>query len=117
MRDINENKNSNINQEHAIRSFMRGYLDKPKDGQTLQSILEEVGNYYDADRSYIFEMNDQRTEVSNTYEWCRDGIGAEIENLQNISLDGLECWFEAFEEKGEFFISSLSEDYVPDSKT
>ena len=104
-------------QEQAIKRFLRDYLDKPKDEQTLNSILADIGGYYDADRSYIFEMDRGRTVFSNTYEWCREGVSAEIDNLQNISVDGLECWFEAFEEQGEFYISSLSEDFVPGSKT
>ena len=33
-----------------------------------------------------------------------------FDNLQNISVDGLDCWFDAFHEKGEFFITSLSEE-------
>ena len=117
MGEIFGNGMNTKNQEEAIRNFMRGYLDKPKDKTTLKHILQDIGDYYDADRSYIFEMNGERTTLSNTYEWCREGIHAEIDNLQNISVDGLDCWFDAFHEKGEFFITSLSEDYVPDSKT
>ena len=114
MSQLAQNKS---NQEQAIRKFLHDYLDKPKNEQTLQSILADIGEYFNADRSYIFELNTERTQASNTYEWCREGISAEIGNLQNIPLAGLEFWFEEFEEKGEFFISSLSEDYAPDSKT
>ena len=105
------------NQDQAIRYFLHNYLDKPKNDQTIQSILAYIGEYYQADRAYIFEVTDGRLYANNLYEWCGDGITAEIENLQNIPLEGLECWFEEFEEKGEFFISSLSEDYHPASKT
>ena len=105
------------NQDQAIRYFLHNYLDKPKNDQTIQSILAYIGEYYQADRAYIFEVTDGRLYANNLYEWCDDGITAEIENLQNIPLEGLECWFEEFEEKGEFFISSLSEDYHPASKT
>lgn len=76
-----------------------------------------MGAYYDADRAYVFELNAERTHASNTCEWCREGVLAEIGNLQNIPLEGMECWFEAFEEEGEFFISSLAEGYGPESKT
>ncbi|MGN0981989.1 MAG: response regulator [Candidatus Limivicinus sp.] len=104
-------------QERAIKGFLHDYLGKQKDDQTISHILTEVGAYYDADRSYIFELNAERTHASNTCEWCREGVSAEIGNLQNIPLDGMECWFEEFEEKGEFFISSLAEGYGPESKT
>ena len=114
---MNEFTRNISEQERAIKRFLRDYLDKPKNEQTLNSILADIGGYYDADRSYIFEMDRERTVFNNTFEWCRDGVSAEIDNLQNISVDGLECWFEAFEEQGEFYISSLSEDHVPGSKT
>ena len=54
-------------QEQAIKTFLRDYLDKPKDGQTLNSILAKVSGYYDGDRAYIFEMNQEHTEFNNTY--------------------------------------------------
>ena len=104
-------------QEQAIRRFLRDHLDKQKDGQTIGHILEELGGYYDADRAYIFELNEARTHTSNTFEWCREGVSAQIGNLQDIPLAGVECWFEAFEQKGEFYITSLAEDYGPETQT
>lgn len=104
-------------QEQAIRQFLRDYLDKVKDEQTLNSILQNLGEYYEGDRAYIFEMHRERRVFNNTFEWCREGVTSEIGNLQNIPADGMECWFEAFEEQGAFYITSLSEDYRPGSKT
>lgn len=108
--------NSRRTHNYAVKRFLRDYLGKTKDEKTMNSILEDIGEYYEADRAYIFEMNDERTVCNNTYEWCREGVSSEIDNLQNISIDGLECWFEAFED-GEFYISSLSEDYHPGTRT
>ncbi|MGN0575211.1 MAG: GAF domain-containing protein [Ruminococcus sp.] len=105
------------NQERAIRGFLRDYLNKPQDGQKLNNILAGTCKYYDANRSYIFELNKERTEISNTYEWCREGTASEIDSLQHISVDGLECWFDTLDEKGEFCISCLTEEFAPSSKT
>ena len=104
-------------QEQAVKQFLRDYLDKAKDRQTLNSILQNIGEYYDADRAYIFEMGTDRRVFNNSFEWCRQGVTAEIDNLQNIPIDGMECWFDAFREQGEFYISSLSADYHPGTKT
>ena len=104
-------------QEQTVKQFLRDYLGKAKDSQTLNSILQSIGQYYDADRSYIFEMGTDHRVFNNSFEWCRPGVTAEIDNLQNIAVEGMECWFEAFEEQGEFYISSLSEDYHPGTKT
>ncbi|MGN0639225.1 MAG: response regulator [Huintestinicola sp.] len=103
-------------QEQAIKRFLRDYLNKPKNEQTLHTILAGTCRYYDADRAYIFELNTAHTEVNNTYEWCREGVSSGMEDLQNIPVEGLESWFEALEEKGEFYISSLS-DIPSDSNT
>ena len=106
-----------LGQEQVIRRFLRKYLGSRKNGRNIDLILSEIGCYYDADRAYVFELNAARTLVSNTAEWCRPGVSAEIDNLQNIPMSGVEIWFEQFEEKGEFYISSLSEDFSPESKT
>ena len=114
---MNNMKQTQNCQEQAVKQFLRDYLDKAKDEQTMNSILQDIGGYYDADRAYIFEAHMDRKVFNNTFEWCREGVAAEIDNLQNIPVDGMECWFEAFEEQGEFYISSLSDDYHPGSKT
>ena len=114
---MNDTKQIQTCQEQAVKQFLRDYLDKAKDEQTLNSILQDIGGYYEADRAYIFERGRDCKVFNNTFEWCREGVNAEIDNLQNIPVDGMECWFEAFEEQGEFYISSLSDDYHPGSKT
>ena len=63
--------NSRGTHEYAVKRFLRDYLGKTKDEKTMNSILENIGEYYEADRAYIFEMNDERTVCNNTYEWCR----------------------------------------------
>ena len=114
---MDDRKQRQACQEQAVKQFLRDYLDKAKDRQTLNRILQNIGEYYDADRAYIFEMGKDRGVFNNSFEWCRQGVSPEIDNLQNISIEGMECWFEAFKEQGEFYISSLSEDYHPGTKT
>ena len=55
--------------------------------------------------------------VNNTYEWCREGIPTKSNGLQGIPADMVESWFRLVKERGEFFISSRDEDYVPESET
>ena len=108
---------SDSKQESSIRYYLRDLLDRTKDEKSVDLVLEDIGRHYDADRAYLFELDSIGSCWNNTYEWCREGVNPEKDNLQNIPVEGLECWFEAFENEGEFFISSLSEDYTPDSRT
>lgn len=72
-------------------------------------MLEIVCKYYNGNRSYIFELSEDGTLLDNTYEWCEEGISAEIDNLQNIPKEVAGYWFEQFDRHGSFSISNLDE--------
>ena len=54
---MNDRERNQSGQEQAVKQFLRDFLDKTKDEQTMNRILQDVGGYYDADRAYIFEMD------------------------------------------------------------
>ncbi|MCM1132315.1 MAG: response regulator [Ruminococcus flavefaciens] len=58
--------------------------------KAINEVLACVGQYLGAERAYIFEEIDDN--YSNTFEWCAEGVRAEIDNLQNISAQGLYYW-------------------------
>lgn len=74
----------------------------------LPDILECVGKYLGAERVYIFEKN-KDTTYSNTYEWCAEGITAEIDNLQNLPPSEFMSWIEAFERNEIVVIPDIEE--------
>lgn len=76
----------------------------------VNRFLTAVGGYYQADRAYIFEFDASKHELNNTFEWCRNGITAEIDTLQKIPLDVVDDWVQKFELTGEFSITSLDGD-------
>jgi len=61
----------------------------------LNEVLKIIGRYYEADRAYIFNV--ENGKASNLYEWCREGIVAEIDNLQNIDVSYMKRWLPDFE--------------------
>ena len=76
----------------------------------VNRFLTAVGGYYQADRAYIFEFDTSKNELNNTFEWCRKGVTAEIDTLQNLPLDIVDDWIRKFELTGEFSITSLDGD-------
>ena len=58
-------------------------------GKAIEMALKKIGKFLAADRSYIFEFNPQTDTITNTYEWCNDGISPQIKNLQNIPSDAI----------------------------
>ncbi len=56
--------------------------------------LKALGEFADADRSYIFLFSDDGTKVSNTYEWCARGIEPQIDRLQGLAAGDFPWWME-----------------------
>ena len=76
--------------------------------ELIENSLKTIGEFVKADRSYIFSYNFTNNTTSNTYEWCANGIGAEIENLQNIPLDYITQWLEAHRKGEAFYVEDVS---------
>ncbi|WP_405564938.1 ATP-binding protein [Polaribacter sp. Asnod6-C07] len=71
--------------------------------------LKQIGEFVEADRSYIFSYDFVNNTTSNTYEWCANGIEPEIENLQNIPIDYITHWLEAHRKGEAFYIEDVSQ--------
>ena len=69
-------------------------------------LLDLVASFYGADRSYIFEFDLGSQRMSNTFEWCAEGIEAEISKLQNMDISIVDRWIAQFKAQGEFYINS-----------
>lgn len=51
---------------------------------TLNLVLNKIGEFLNAGRAYIFEFSADESTFSNTYEWCSKDIHPEIRNMQEI---------------------------------
>ncbi|MBV5312353.1 MAG: PAS domain S-box protein [Prolixibacteraceae bacterium] len=78
----------------------------------INRALELVGQFNKVDRTYIFDLEPEKDEINNTYEWCADGVTAEIDNLQNIPFSFIPRWKEAFLKNEHIYIASVSD--LPD---
>lgn len=91
-------------------------LSENKDMDTaIKKLLKIIGEFFRADRAYIFEIDYDNQTFTNTYEWCKEGVTPQIQGLKALPLSLLERWFEIFYKKEEFYISSLDESVEPDS--
>lgn len=66
-------------------------LDKPLeelDG-AIGSALAAVGDFFAADRAYVFHFSDDRRRMRNTHEWCAPGVEPQIDWLADYSTEAL----------------------------
>ncbi len=86
--------------------------------RTVQSILENIGSYYDVSRAYIFEDHESHMYCVNTYEWCAPGIEPQKDFLQKYEYqfeNGENVYIKNFDEEGVFLcrdINSLPQDQI-----
>ena len=74
----------------------------------IQSSLEILGKFVEADRMYIFDYDWENRTTSNTFEWCAEGIEPQIEYLQNFSMEGMEDWANAHQKGEQTYIEDVS---------
>jgi PAS domain S-box-containing protein len=53
----------------------------------IDQSLQMVGNYFNCDRSYVFEYSNDLKFKSNINEWCAPGIEPYIDQLQNLPIN------------------------------
>lgn len=68
------------------------------DGEGYESAmnyaLQEISRFIHPDRIYLLETDG--ITVSNTFEWCAEGIQSEIETLQNLDYEEYISGWEVF---------------------
>ena len=53
----------------------------------IQQILGDLGRFVQADRSYVFDYDDEY--MHNRYEWCAEDIAPQIERMQCVPIDAM----------------------------
>ena len=76
--------------------------------QLIRASLQQIGEFVEADRSYIFSYDFTNNTTSNTYEWCAEGIEPEIDNLQNVPIDFIPQWVKAHRNGEAFYVEDVS---------
>lgn len=82
----------------------------------INRLLELIAEYYNGNRTYIFEIDYEKAIINNTYEWCAECASKEIMNLQQIPLSAVKNWIHQFEKHRSFSISSIDQDINVDSE-
>lgn len=99
-----------MDKEKFLEELLKNLVSADSVDNSIDNMLEYLGRELGADRTYIFEKNNN-DKYDNTYEWCKDGVIPQIDNLQDLPDEGLiDIWYKEFDKKNYIFIEDL-EDY------
>lgn len=108
--DISQAAQRQLRIERTLVDCIR-ILDREENfSQAVDMVLSNLGRLHDADRAYICEYIPQAEGpivISNTHEWCAEGVASQKDALQNLPMDCIKMWCTAFEEHREVVIESL----------
>lgn len=75
----------------------------------IDSALQRLGRFADVDRSYVFMFNEDGSRVTNTHEWCEEGIEPQIDNLQDFDPYILPWWMAKLQNFETIYIPRLAD--------
>lgn len=109
--EAEDNLNKELKLQEALIDIASTYinLDLNEVSTTINSSLQKLGKFVSADRAYIFDYNFKENTTSNTYEWCNEGISAEIDNLQQVPIAYFPQWVEQHKKGEAFYIPDVNE--------
>ncbi len=91
----------------AVEEVMKNtaLLDNIQSEEELDRVMPELmaslGNYAQADRSYIFELKPGTTDVLYmSHVWCAEGVVPTIREMQDLPLSSVPNWFEILNNDG-----------------
>ncbi|MGB9640320.1 MAG: PAS domain S-box protein [Anaerolineales bacterium] len=75
----------------------------------LNWVLQQVSEFLQVDRSYIFLFDWKRQTMTNTHEWCAEGISPQKENLQDVPNSVLPQWMDSLRKDPYILIPSVAD--------
>jgi PAS domain S-box-containing protein len=107
-KDVTENKLAQMNLQYLsdlqklLIDLSAGFINLPikEIKPAINQSLNKISEFVDADRAYVFDYDPESNTITNSFEWCRQGIKSQIDIMQSISLAGFKEWLD-LHKKGE----------------
>lgn len=77
----------------------------------IKNLLATVNGYFQADRTYVFEIDPDRDVLINTFEYiCGQEVSAQMDNLQEVPVSVIEVWMQNFRQGHSYYMSDLEQE-------
>ena len=77
----------------------------------IKNLLATVNDYFQADRTYVFEIDPDRDVLINTFESiCGQEVSAQMDNLQEVPVSVIKVWMQNFRQGRSYYMSDLEQE-------
>lgn len=94
--------------EDALISAILGDGVERSDGEMVRQVLQRIGDFYGADRCYIFVYSSENQSWSNICEWCDHEVVSRQLHLARVPEDLLSPWFLEMEKGNDIIVKDVS---------
>ncbi|MCG5515507.1 MULTISPECIES: ATP-binding protein [unclassified Ectothiorhodospira] len=72
--------------EEMVSDISAQFVSAAQDGvdAAIDDALARMGRFFRASRSYVFQFKEEGTLLSNTHEWCAEGVTPQIQHLTHF---------------------------------
>jgi PAS domain S-box-containing protein len=97
--------------EHLVSTLANQFINASLDhiDTMIDRALQLIGEFVQADRSYIFQYFDNQQFMNNTHEWCAEGIVPQKKRRQQLPSDNFTWSIRKLEQNNVIIVSRLSD--------
>ena len=112
---VSERTKEQIRQRLEIATMLNSCVDKLNSDTDIDvginNLLATVNDYFQADRTYVFEIDPDRDVLINTFESiCGQEVSAQMDNLQEVPVSVIEVWMQNFRQGRSYYMSDLEQE-------
>ncbi len=94
--------------EAVLNECLQVFFSTLDPDKSFIKLLRYIGKIFQGDRTYIFEVYENDT-ISNTYEWCAEGVKPQIDILKDLPISDITYWADTFGEGRNVEIGDVEE--------
>lgn len=108
-KEIEESLQNQLHFEKMVSDISSLLVSLPSDqiDRGIDHALKLTGEFFQVDRSYVFQFSEDGLTMDNTHEWCAEGIEGQKDRIQNFSVDFLPWWAQCISRDDYVFIPDV----------
>lgn len=112
---VSERTKEQIRQRLEIATMLNSCVGKLNSNTDIDvginNLLATVNGYFQADRTYVFEIDPDRDVLINTFEYiCGQEVSAQMDNLQEVPVSVIKVWMQNFRQGRSYYMSDLEQE-------
>ncbi len=94
-----------------ISEISAGFINSSTENidEKIDSMLEKTGHFLAVDRTFLFQFSEDEQYMSNTHEWCAEGIIPVKDTVQNYPVRDVPIIAEIVRKKEMFFVPDVDQ--------